>query len=73
MEFCSGSSLRTYLDNPKREVVIPTVLEMFRKLLEGVRMIHSHGILHRDLKYQKTPKFLIYSGLQIFSSTNMVM
>lgn len=50
MEYCPGLSLRTYLDNTKREISRPKVLAMFRKLLEGVRVIHSRGILHRDLK-----------------------
>jgi serine/threonine protein kinase len=50
MEYCPGLSLRTYLDNPKREASVVKMLNMFRKLLEGVKMIHQHGILHRDLK-----------------------
>lgn len=50
MEYCSGQNLRNYLDTPGRRVCSSKILQMFRKILEGVNTIHKRGILHRDLK-----------------------
>jgi len=50
MEYCSGQSLKYYLENTKKQMNREKSLGMFKKLLEGVNAIHSRGILHRDLK-----------------------
>jgi len=50
MEYCSGQSLKYFLDNPQRILDHKTSICMFKKILEGVKAIHSKGIIHRDLK-----------------------
>lgn len=49
MEFCSGMTLRNFINN--RSVVSRLEnLNMFKQLLAGLKHIHSAGIIHRDLK-----------------------
>ena len=52
MEYFDGSTLRNYLKN---DAELDTLVEIFVKVLEGVKELHStiidsEGILHRDLK-----------------------
>ena len=50
MEYCSGQSLKYFLDSPQRVFDHEASISMFKKILEGVKAIHSKGIIHRDLK-----------------------
>jgi len=50
MEYCSGQTLKKYLESSNKRSRGKDVLKMFRKLLEGMNAIHTEGIIHRDLK-----------------------
>jgi serine/threonine protein kinase len=50
MEYCSGITLRDWLDRPGREICRKQVFEYFYQLLKGIKHIHERGIIHRDLK-----------------------
>jgi len=50
MEYCSGQSLKYFLESPQRVFDKETSIRMFKKVIEGVKAIHSKGIIHRDLK-----------------------
>ena len=50
MEYCSGITLRDWLDRPGREICRRQVFEFFYQLLKGIKHIHERGIIHRDLK-----------------------
>lgn len=50
---------RPDFDNaPWSEIALPTRLELFRQVLEGLRNIHSAGIMHRDISPRN---YLIFS------------
>ena len=49
MEYCSEQTLKKYLEsNTQRNR--QEILCMFKKLSEGMLVIHEAGIIHRDLK-----------------------
>jgi serine/threonine protein kinase len=50
MEFCSGQTLKNFLDTSKKTCSRVSILKMYKKLLEGMIAIHNEGIIHRDLK-----------------------
>lgn len=50
MEYCSGITLRDWLDRPGREICRKQVFLYFLQLLKGIKHIHERGIIHRDLK-----------------------
>lgn len=50
MEYCSGITLRDWLDRPGREICRKQVFQYFYQLLKGIKHIHERGIIHRDLK-----------------------
>jgi serine/threonine protein kinase len=50
MEFCSGKTLREYLDQPERNVDRKQNLTFFKQLLSGLKHIHEKGLIHRDIK-----------------------
>lgn len=53
MEYCAGGDLRQYLDEyAKRQEYMEErlVLALFVQMLEAMRYVHSHKVLHRDLK-----------------------
>eukprot|EP01065_Artemidia_motanka_P047570 TRINITY_DN7473_c1_g1_i1.p1 TRINITY_DN7473_c1_g1~~TRINITY_DN7473_c1_g1_i1.p1 ORF type:complete len:658 (+),score=151.67 TRINITY_DN7473_c1_g1_i1:50-2023(+) len=48
MELCDGGDLRSWLND--RQPSVHEVLEVVRQVLVGLQVVHSRGILHRDLK-----------------------
>ena len=49
-EFCSGPSLKDWLDQHDAPVTPHSAERLIKKLAEAVAHAHSRGILHRDLK-----------------------
>ena len=54
MEYCNGGDLLSCLDEYKKLYNIPFTQEivqyLMRQIVEGLKMIHSHKIIHRDIK-----------------------
>ena len=48
MEYCEGKTLREAIDN--KILSIEQKWKLITQILEGVRFIHSKGLIHRDLK-----------------------
>ena len=48
MEYCEGKTLREAIDN--RTLKIEQKWKLITQILEGVKFIHSKGLIHRDLK-----------------------
>lgn len=61
MDFVDGPNLEDWLDEQPTDV--PSLLRLFRGIVEGVRAAHEQGLIHRDLKpanvlLQATPEGL---------------
>ena len=50
MEYCSGLSLESTLQDPKRQIDRQKILHIFKQLLSAVKHIHQSNFIHRDLK-----------------------
>lgn len=50
MEYCSGMTLREYLDSSEFKIDRQKNLQFFKQLLAGLRHIHERGLIHRDIK-----------------------
>ncbi|XP_071825732.1 uncharacterized protein [Apostichopus japonicus] len=52
MEYADGGTLAEYLSSSqgKREIEEQEILALFQQMVAGIRHIHEHKILHRDLK-----------------------
>ena len=48
MEYCEGKTLREAIDN--KILTIEQKWKLIYQILEGVKFIHSKGLIHRDLK-----------------------
>ncbi|KAA6367120.1 MAG: hypothetical protein EZS28_037353 [Streblomastix strix] len=51
MEFANMKNL-DYLIQSKQDLPIPVIRAIMRQLLEGLRLMHEKGIIHRDIKGQ---------------------
>lgn len=50
MEYVSGGSLRTFLQQQHGPLTLQQSLELFAGVADGLEYIHSQGLIHRDLK-----------------------
>ncbi len=50
MEYCSGNTLRDYIDKKERTVNRLENLQIFKQILSGLKHIHEKGLIHRDIK-----------------------
>eukprot|EP01062_Namystynia_karyoxenos_P035821 TRINITY_DN26145_c0_g1_i3.p1 TRINITY_DN26145_c0_g1~~TRINITY_DN26145_c0_g1_i3.p1 ORF type:complete len:620 (+),score=175.18 TRINITY_DN26145_c0_g1_i3:480-2339(+) len=49
MDYCGGGDLRKWLEQ-EAPPPLRQVLEVMLQVLLGLRLVHAHGVLHRDLK-----------------------
>ena len=50
MEYCSGQTLKEFLETRGNEVNRALNYRLFKQMLVGVKHIHEKGFIHRDLK-----------------------
>ena len=50
MEYCNGGSLSDCLKNYGRPFPVEIIQYIMRQIVEGLKYIHSHHIIHRDIK-----------------------
>ena len=53
LEYCKGGDLKTYLDSKKAQkkpLDERLIWHIFHQLCQGLKHLHEHGIVHRDLK-----------------------
>jgi len=49
MEYVQGITLKTYLKNLGRPMMVPEALEIMKPVLQGLRKVHDHQLVHRDI------------------------
>ncbi len=49
MEYCDGVDFRRYTKGFTRTLTADEAMRYMRQMLEALKVIHSHGILHRDI------------------------
>jgi serine/threonine protein kinase len=50
MQLCESDTLATWLQNRNRRVNTEYSMRLWTQIVEGVRHMHAHGIVHRDIK-----------------------
>ncbi len=49
MEYCDGVDFRKYTNGFRRVLTADEAMNYMRQMLEALKVIHSHGVLHRDI------------------------
>jgi len=67
MEFCRQGALYDVLRKRDQNVLPPQVVGWSRQIASGMQFLHSHHIIHRDLKSPKSvstyPVYIIFTYL----------
>ncbi|XP_065886059.1 serine/threonine-protein kinase Nek8-like, partial [Dysidea avara] len=61
MEYADGGTLAQYLNKQEKSLSEPDILNFFKQMVDALRFLHDHRILHRDLKTSNV--FLTKEGL----------
>ena len=71
MELCPGSTLRDWIrQRPRGDVRMGAVAHIFRRLVEALRYVHAHGVIHRDVK---PANVLVHRGVNDLEPTVKLM
>jgi serine/threonine protein kinase len=49
-EYCKGSNLRKYIQTQGASLSLKDKLLLFKQIVQGVGLLHSYNVVHRDLK-----------------------
>ena len=62
MELANGGDLKEFIKNRKGNLIEEaTIRRIFKQLLSAVDLIHSKGIIHRDIK----PHNIFFNGFDV--------
>lgn len=50
MQYCHQGTLAQWLMRTDRQVCVKEAIHIFRQAVQGVAHIHTHSVIHRDLK-----------------------
>ncbi|XP_060598323.1 serine/threonine-protein kinase TBK1-like isoform X3 [Ruditapes philippinarum] len=72
MEYCSGGSLYTMLEQPQYAYGFPETefLLFLRHLADGMRYLRSAGYIHRDIKPGNIMRFIAEDGRSLYKITD---
>ncbi|XP_045164555.2 serine/threonine-protein kinase TBK1-like isoform X2 [Mercenaria mercenaria] len=72
MEYCSGGSLYTMLEQPQYAFGFPETefLLLLRHIADGMRYLRSQGYIHRDIKPGNIMRFIAEDGRSLYKITD---
>ena len=66
MEFCLQGALYDVLRHKDQSILPPQVVSWSRQIASGMQFLHSHRIIHRDLKSPKYVEFTYKTLILLF-------